>query len=172
MKVNIEYGENIIVAVLFNGIWKWYVTEKDYWFLDLIKLENAFSNDSNQVTEQDDFSDRFNIAVLNENTAKDFLDKIVDFQVSKDELRDVILQVEGKLNLEDYILELMPALLVDFDNKILLSCFPEPASFESFTPDGWVGKYEDFLDKVPTEEKYWIINNKNYFRFDNGKGVE
>ncbi|MFK4474792.1 hypothetical protein ABH897_004560 [Paenibacillus sp. RC73] len=164
MIVNIEYGENIIVAVIFENNWRWYVTEKDYWYLDLIKLENAYLNKGYQLPNYGDYSDRFNIAVLDENSAKGFLDEVSDFRVSKSELSDSIIISEG-VDTEggDYLLGFTPSLLVDFDNKILLSYFPEPASFESYVPDGWNGKYEDFLDKVPVEEKYWIINKKDYF---------
>ena len=77
-------------------------------------------------------------------------------------LRSKDANTEGELHLAG----LMPSLIVDFDSKILLSYFPEPASFESYTPDGWIGKYENFLDEVPVEEKYWIINNKDYFSFE------
>lgn len=164
LKVQIEYGENIIVAVLFKSCWKWYVTEKDYWFLDLTKLDNAFLNKGYKSTNQIDYSDRFNIAVLDENSAEDFLNEISEFEVSKSELRNIILISEETITGVNYnYLEFMPALLVDFDNKILLSCFPEPASFESYVPEGWSGMYKEFLDKVPDEETYWMINNKNYF---------
>lgn len=164
MTVNIEYGENIIVAVIFRNNWHWYVTEKDYWFLDLIKLENAYLNKGYQLPNHGDYSDRFNIAVLDENSAKDFLDKISEFRVSKSELSDIILESEETAKEDEfYLAGFTPSLLVDFDNKVLLSYFPEPASFEIYVPDDWIGKYENFLDKVPFEERYWIINNKNYF---------
>lgn len=164
LKVNIEYGENIIIAVIFKKNWSWYVTEKDYWFLDLVKLENAYLNKGYQLHDQGDYSDRFNIAVLDENSVENFLDEISEFQVSKDELKEIILMTDGtNTGVENYLLQYMPALLVDFDNRILSSNFPEPASFECYVPDGWIGKYEDFLDKVSIEEKYWLINSRDYF---------
>lgn len=166
MKLNIEYGQNIIVAVVLNNICSWYVTEKDYWFLDLIKLENAYINKGYQVPDQGSYDDRFNIAVLNENTAQDFLNKIHEFQVSTEELRTVILATE-EMNTrgENELIDHSPALLVNFDHQILLSQFPEPASFEYYVPDGWAGRYETFLDQVPHDKKYWLLNNKDYFDF-------
>lgn len=164
MKVNIEYGENIIVAVVFRNNWSWYITEKDYWFLDLIKLEDAYLNKGYQIPSQGDYSDRFNIAVLDENSVENFLNEISEFQVSTDELRGILLKTDGtNTGVENDLLEYMPALLVNFDNKFLVSSFPEPASFECYVPDGWCGKYEGFLDKVPIDKKYWLISNKNYF---------
>jgi hypothetical protein len=44
-----------------------------------------------------------------------------------------------------------------------MSYFPEPASFENFIPDGWKGFYENFLDKVPMQERYWVIDGIDYF---------
>lgn len=164
MKLNIEYGQTIIVAVVFKNKWSWYVTEKDYWFLDLIKLENAYLDKGYHLHDQGNYDDRFNIAVLNEDTAQDFLNKINEFQVSTEELRTLILTTEEmNTERENDLIEYSPALLVHFDHQFLLSCFPEPASFEDYVPDGWIGRYETFLDKVPNEKKYWILNNKDYF---------
>ena len=34
------YAENIIVGVIYNKKFKWYVTDKELWFLDYNKLDN------------------------------------------------------------------------------------------------------------------------------------
>ncbi len=58
---------------------------------------------------------------------------------------------------------LVPALHVNFDKMALYSFYSEPASFEAFVPDGWTGKYENFLHLVPLEERYWIIDGDDRF---------
>lgn len=164
MKIQIEYGENIIVAVVFRNKWSWYVTEKDYWFLDLTKLEKAFLIKGYQLPNLGDYSDRFDIGVLDENSADKFLNEISESKVSLVELRELVLKLAcGSKESENFPTELTPSLLVDFDNKLLMSYFPEPASFENYIPDGWDGVYENFLNKVPMQERYWIIDGKDYF---------
>lgn len=48
------YAENIIVGVVYNNAWNWYVTEKDVWFLDYNKLDEAYKAKGFQL---DDFID-------------------------------------------------------------------------------------------------------------------
>lgn len=164
MKIQVEYGENIIVAVVFRNKWSWYVTEKDYWFLDLIKLEKAFLIKGYQLPNLGDYSDRFDIGVLDENSADKFLNEISELKVSLVELRELVLKLAcSSKESENFPTELTPSLLVDFDNKLVMSYFPEPASFENFIPDDWKGLYENFLDKVPMQERYWVIDGKDYF---------
>jgi hypothetical protein len=164
LKIQVQYGENIIVAVVLRNKWSWYVTEKDYWFLDLIKLEKAFLIKGYRLPHLGDYSDRFNIGVLDENSVDKFLDEISEFKVTSVELRELVLKLAccGKES-ENFPTELTPSLLVDFDNKLVMSYFPEPASFENFIPDGWKGLYENFLDKVPIQERYWVIDGIDYF---------
>ena len=159
-----EYAQNIIVSVVFQGEWQWYVTDRDLWFLDLNKLREAFAKKGYYTMNTNDDSERFGIKVLNEKTAKIFLKNIHEYRVETNDLRKKI--VEDYLFFEDpnYILDMCPALMVDFDKKILISLFPEPASYEYYVPDGWMGKYEDFTVMIPDEQKYWIINGEDFFK--------
>ncbi|MFD1886773.1 hypothetical protein [Paenibacillus wenxiniae] len=164
MKLPIQYGENIIVAVIYNGTWSWYVTDKEYWYLDLTKLEQAYLDKGYQWPNVGDYSERFDIALLNEDSAADFLHKINEFKVSVVELSELLLKLDDtQLAQPDSLTEFTPALLVDFDEKVLISYFPEPASFEYYIPNDWIGRYESFMDQVPPQEKYWIIQGKDYF---------
>ena len=164
MKIQIEYGETIIVAVVLHNKWSWYVTEKEYWFLDLTKLEKAFLIKGYGLHNLGDYSDRFDIGILDENSADKFLNEISEFKVSTVELRELVLKLACSIKKsENFPTELTPSLLVDFDNKLLISYFPEPASFEDFVPDCWKGVYENFLDKVPMQERYWVLDGIDYF---------
>lgn len=42
--------------------------------------------------------------------------------------------------------------------------FPEPASFEHYMPQDWIGSYADFLDRVPEEQRYWEMDGSSLFR--------
>lgn len=110
------------------------------------------------VPNPDDFSDRFNIAVVNEDTAEDFLQKLNDFEVGTEELRKMLEQ-----RTYSHISDMLPSLYVDFDDKELTSYYPEPASYELYVPKGWLGKYEQFIEVIPEDYRYWIIDGNNIF---------
>ncbi len=164
MKIPIQYGENIIVAVIYNQTWSWYVTDKEYWYLDLTKLEQAYVDKGYELPTAGDYSERFDIAVVNEHSAADFLHNIREYRVSVEELRELLLKLKDDyLTQPDSITEYTPSLLVNFDEKRFFSYFPEPASFEHYIPEDWIGKYESFMDQVPPQERYWIVHGKDYF---------
>ncbi|GGF63609.1 hypothetical protein GCM10010912_05850 [Paenibacillus albidus] len=145
MKLMPEYAQDIIVGVLLEQHWSWYVTEREYWFLN---------------TEMED---RFGIEVLDEMTAAVFLEKIADHKVSARELTALLTELEGSFQSYDEVLEFIPAIYVNFDERVLYSLFPEPMSFEHYVPPGWTGEYTDFLEKVPEGERYWIVRGSSFF---------
>lgn len=110
------------------------------------------------IHNPDDFSDRFDIAVVKEDTAEDFLHKIIDFEVGTEDLRKILEQ-----EAYSHISDMLPSLYVDFDGKELTSYYPEPASYELYVPNGWLGKYEQFLGNVPEDYRYWVIHGVNLF---------
>ncbi|REK77661.1 hypothetical protein DX130_11895 [Paenibacillus paeoniae] len=126
--------------------------------MDLQKLNRAFLERGFDIPDPDEFSDRFHIAIVNEDTAEDFLQQISDCEVGTEELRS---RVEQRTY--DHILDMMPALYVNFDDKELTSCYPEPASYEDYVPDGWLGKYEPFIEVIPEDYCYWMIHGINHF---------
>jgi hypothetical protein len=167
MKLEPEYAQNIIVDVLFHSEWRWYVTDRDWWFLDHMKWRDAFTKRGYTVPNPDDFSNRFDIDILNENTAPAFLSKIEEYRVEAGELSEKLIQRWSIITSdgEDYdILDFSPSLFVDFDHRILYSMYPEPASYEHHTPNGWTGEYKDFTSLVPANQKYWMVGEKNYFK--------
>ncbi|RGL38923.1 hypothetical protein DXC69_02520 [Paenibacillus polymyxa] len=146
MKIWPEYAKNIIVGVMFQGQWNWYVTEREYWFLN---------------TEMEE---RFGIAILDETTAGAFLEHICKYKVAAGELTTMLQMLDEAIQHKDEVLEFCPALYVDFDQKVLYSLFPEPASFEHYVPVGWKGKYLNFLEEVPPAERYWMIHGSDFFK--------
>lgn len=147
------YAENIIVAIKDYGFIEWYVLEKDLCFLDYTKLEKAYRKKGYEVVVDDTL--RFGIKIINELTKNLFLNKIKDCKMETDELRKMLKKEKkyhGKLAYN-------PSILIDFDNRILISHYAEPESFEYFIPDGWEGKYEDFERYIPLARRYWLDEN-------------
>lgn len=152
-----KYAETIIVLVKFRESFRWFVADKEIWFLDLKKLISSYLEKGYDVPNPDDFSDRFNIAVVNEDTAEDFLQKISILEVRTEELKTMLEQGTS------HVSDMVPSLYVDFDDKEFTSYYPEPASYELFVPKGWHGKYEPFIKYIPQIYCYWIIDGNNLF---------
>lgn len=153
-----KYAEIIIVLVKYKKSFRWFVADKEIWFLDLKKLISSYLEKGFEIPNPDDFSDRFNIAVVNEGTAGDFLQKINEFNTRTEELRKMLEQ-----RTYSHISDMLPSLYVDFDDKELVSCYPEPASYELYVPDGWLGRYAQFTGVVPVDYRYWISRGNNLF---------
>ena len=68
------YAENIIVAIVNEKSFEWYILEKDFCFLDYTKLEEAYQKKGYKITVDD--TQRFGIKILNDSTKKYFLDNI------------------------------------------------------------------------------------------------
>lgn len=158
MKMTPKYAENIIVLTKYKKSYRWFVTEKDIWFLDMKKLISAYIDNGFEIHNPNDFSDRYNISIVNEDTAEEFLYRISEFETNNEELRKSLLQ-----RTNDYISDMTPSLYVDFDEKKLISYYPEPASYEVYVPDNWVGTYEEFTEQIPRNYRYWIVNGHNAF---------
>lgn len=153
------YDEIIIVGIIFNNKFNWYIANKELWILDLTKLsknnfENYFKTPINKQIRE-------NIITLSDDNAKLFLDRLQVFKVDNiDQLRLNILDEIKNPNsegLEDYY----PTLMINFDEKILYSQFPEPFAYEKYIPNDWIGKYDSFIDYIELKNKYWIYKDKN-----------
>ncbi|KAA9002080.1 hypothetical protein F4V43_13545 [Paenibacillus spiritus] len=153
-----KYAETVIVLVKNKNHFRWFVADKEIWFLDLKKLNSSYLEKGYNIPDPDDFSDRFNIAVVSEETAEDFLLQLSDFEARTEELREMLEQ-----RTYSHISDMLPSLYVDFDNKELTSYYPEPASYEFYVPDGWLGKYGQFIEVIPEVYRYWIIQGTNQF---------
>lgn len=144
------YAENIVVAVRQGGCIKWYILDKDYCFLDYARLEEAYRKKGYDVVIDDTL--RFGIKVVNEWTQVLFLENIKKYEIAAEELRKMLMN-ESNHNEK---LAYNPSILIDFENKVLTSYYAEPESFEDFVPNGWKGKYRDFTEDIPQDQRYWI----------------
>ena len=144
------YAENIVVAVRQGGCIKWYILEKDYCFLDYAKLEEVYRKKGYDVVIDDTL--RFGIKVVNEWTQALFLQNIKKYEIAAEELRKMLMNESNHNDKLAY----NPSILIDFENKVLTSYYAEPESFEDFVPNGWKGKYRDFTEDIPEDQRYWI----------------
>ena len=158
------YAENIIVAVIYNNEFKLYVTDKELWFLDYNKLDNEYKNLGITVEDEYEADERKGIKVLKGEYIDLFLQRINKDIVTKEVLNNFLCDCIKNRTERDEILNYSPVLLVNFDEKILYSMFPEQASYEAYVPEGWKGKYEDFTELIPESQKYWLDEfNNNLF---------
>jgi hypothetical protein len=91
-----EYAQDIIVGVLFRTTFAWYITEKEYWYLDYTKYDRALLAAGFKDPTIGDYSSRFHIAILNEDTADRFLLSIADRRVSAIALSQIHPRPYGK----------------------------------------------------------------------------
>lgn len=122
------YAENIIVGVIYNNKFKWYVTERELWFMDYYKLDS----NNEEIDDEDLPDERQGLSVLNSDNANIFLQRIIENEASIDGLNNLLCKcIENRIE-KDEVLNYSPCLLVNFDDKTLLSIYPELISFENY----------------------------------------
>ena len=154
------YNENIIVGVVYEGKFDWYLTDKEIWFLDYQKRIEAFEKRGYKINLEYIEEERKGLLILDSDNASIFLERIRQDRVDTKWLRTLLTQKTSERD-EDYLYDFWPSLYIDFDNQKLISCYPEPASYESYAPPHWEGKYGEFLNLIPKENRYWIDKNEN-----------
>ena len=147
----------MLVAVKFEGCYRWYDSEPDYWVLDQRAWGEAFEL-AGYETDMSDYTDRFGIAVVDASTAECFLSNMSIFAVNRESLGDLFYIAAEEASDWWSIMDYVPALLVDFDSRELWSIYSENMSFEHYVPAGWTGTFGDdsFFDRIPVEERYWV----------------
>lgn len=160
--------QNIIVGTLVEDNFKWFVTEKDLWFMDYEKRRNDYKNKIKKYNLHYDMdthiinNERKDIDILNEFTIGKFINNIQMYKVTTDELRELVelsLVIDGK---KITYFNFLPSLYLDFDNRELYSLYSEYESFEAYVPNNWIGIYEDFLNKIDTRYQFWKDKKGSY----------
>lgn len=150
-----DFSENIIVGVMYNNVYNWYVTDKEIWFLDYKKRIKIFEDKGFEIKEEYLDERRQDLLILDSHNINIFLERISEHKISTNELREFL--IAGRATEDDsWLYEFRPSLYLDFDNHKLYSLYSEPASYEDYVPINWVGSYFDFLEIVPIKCKYWI----------------
>ncbi len=165
--------ENIVVGLKWNGCFGWYVSYKEMWFLDQNVLIEAYMEKAHErgippestMSEEDE---RYGIPVLNEDNIDLFLGRIAKYSAAVSELREHLKQDKKDNGSEEVFYDWLPALYIDFDEKVLYSLYTEPASFEDYVPQGWRGYYRDFLKKIEPHDRFWCEGGQMIFDFEKG----
>ncbi|WP_187133103.1 hypothetical protein [Listeria portnoyi] len=152
-----KYAENIIVGVVYKKIFKWYITDRDTWILDIDKYSEAYLKNGYDFDMNFALGFRNKIHVIDETTIEEYAFAYEKNQVDSDELQNLLVNKQY----EDTVLALQASLYIDFDKKIFVSSYPESLPFESYTPTGWKSSYGDFTEYIPKKERYWILGDKN-----------
>lgn len=105
------YAEIVIVGVLKDDIFTWYITDKEIWFLDYHKMEKAYQDKGYKV--EMNISNRFGIKTLSDENERAFLENILQFSISTSELKNTMFDKASK----DNCIEFVPAFFVNFDKK-------------------------------------------------------
>lgn len=147
------YAEELVVAIKYEKRVEWYILNRDLCFLDYTKREVSYRKRGYKVVIDD--TARFGIKIVDDSTRVSFLHNIRGNKITTGELKRMLMSEAD----HDEKLAYNPSILIDFENRILISHYAEPESFEDFVPDGWEGKYQNFEEIIPQDQRYWIDEN-------------
>ncbi|MDQ2731633.1 MAG: hypothetical protein M3Y56_08240 [Armatimonadota bacterium] len=148
--------------MIYKTTWTWYVSYYTFWFLDWVEFHKDCDSAREKPTSLEDvIHGRFNIPVVNEDTAEQFLTAMEPYRVTLEELRTIVVDDVAHDDVEDT--DCFPAVLVDFDQRRLISNHPETMSHEIYAPAGWEVQKKRIVNEVPLEYRYWVIDGKDVF---------
>ena len=147
--VEMDLNEQFIVFVIYNGYRKWYISDKEIWYLDYQKRIEEYRKIGCEIKEEYIDERRKDLLCIEEDNVLLFLKRIEEDECSTGNLKKLFLRNQEE---DDY----KPSLYVDFDKKLFYSMYIEPASYEDYAPVGWNAKYKSFLDIIPVEKCYWV----------------
>jgi len=147
MKVEPDFSDNIVVLIKNNNVYTWYVSEKELWIMDLLKLYNAFRKKRKLplVNEIHEEGEREGYEILDCHNIGHFQTKMREYEVSYNELKEYY-QLFSEVYMGGKQFRVFPSFFINFDSKIFISYFSEPGSYEDFVPDGWRGIYENEMN--------------------------
>lgn len=156
-----NWNDDIIVGVIYQKKFDWYITYKGFWFLDYQKRMGMAKAAGYEVNEDYIDEERKGILILDSDNVELFLDRIKNRKVDAEWLRTYLIQSRDPED-DSWIYDFRPSLYVNFDTHELFSLYPEMVAYENYVPSNWVGKFDDFFDRVPPEQRYWISDTGKY----------
>ena len=129
--IGIDLNEQFITYVIYKGCGKWYISDKEIWYLDYQKRIEEYRKIGREIKEEYIDEKRKDLLCIEENNVLLFLKRIEEDECSTGDLKNLFLQNQEE---DDY----RPSLYVDFDKKLLYSMYIEPASYEDYVPVGWM----------------------------------
>lgn len=140
-----------MVGIILKENFNWYVLPKNLCFLDFTKFDE---DELQEILEDEAISKiRKNMLTIQNDNKIEFFNELQVYKIDTSKLKAIykIESVNNKNNLINY----MPVLLFDFNNNQLISYYPEPTQFEYYVGKDFTGKYFNFIDNIPENEKYW-----------------
>ena len=146
MAMDVE-PEQVVALIRYKSEYTYFSAESDYWFLDQYMVKDAFEKNGHVFPE---IPAEFRNGMLQVrpcdgegflNALRNAGSCVSEFKVEADSIR-----------LEH---ELLPSVLIDFDERVFKSFHPEPYGFEKYAGEGWNSSYTNFHDEVPLALRYW-----------------
>ena len=148
----IDLNDQFIVYVVFDGVGRWYISDKEIWYLDYNKWIDAYQNAGYEINREYLDPRRRDLLCLDGETAVCFKHRIEADLCSSKELSELFVANSGHECFK-------PSLYVDFDSETLYSMYAEPASYEDYAPMNRNTQYKNFLDLIPVSQRYWESND-------------
>lgn len=98
------------------------------------------------------------LPIVDHTTRDAFLSAMTPFRLGPEDLARLVQEVVAPSAAWEDASYAFPALLVDFDARRVVSRYTEPTRFEAYAPEGWCGEWRDFLQEVPAELRYWVVD--------------
>jgi hypothetical protein len=146
----------IVVCARHQGEWLWFQSPVDFWILDQQKWVRGFRNRG--LDAPDEYEARFDIPIVDQDNADDFLALMAEFGRDRDGLEAELAALGEDAQSWWDIAALMPVLWVDFDERCAYSLFGEGVELENYVPAGWTGRFENFYGLIPEAQRYWVID--------------
>jgi hypothetical protein len=150
----------MIAVTRLHGSYEWFESEMDYWILDQRSWAEAYAA-AGHGHHDEDFSDRFDIDVVNERNAEEFLSNMRPFRVPQETLRARLERSLARSTDWFDVVADMPVLYVDFDGRRLWSLDSEHTSLVDHAPEGWTAVHASFLEELPVDCRYWMRDGRN-----------
>jgi hypothetical protein len=154
----LESFDSILVALVWQGIHRWFCSAKEDWVLNQTSWGRIFGE------EDDTCSHRYEICILSVNTIEEFLIWHSEYEISQETIKGWFLSFMPLTSWQENW-HLFPSLLLDFDNRELLCMFPEPFFIERYLPDHWKGEWKTVPTEIPEHLRYWIVDDVDWWKY-------
>ncbi len=140
----------------------WFRSQPDFWVMDWQKWHQAFVVEGIAVPDLDT-TERFDIPVVNCDTADRFISGMRQFELNRNVLCEEFLRRYSLSKDWWDMADLFPVVFLDFDHKKLSAVYGDGVQYERYVPIGWSGEFIDFYNEYPetlfpTTEKFWIVD--------------
>lgn len=168
--------EVVVVAVRYEGLIRWFRCDRDWWVMDVNKWRNEFIRNGYDVPEFND-AYRFGFKVVNKKNAAEFLACLKDYEVAPDTLAMELAKRYQTARSWWDVGDLFPIMFVNFDGWEVGAFYSQGAAMERYVPDGWTGRFIDFVteypeEAFPTSSKFWVKGGVDLLALLNERGAE